>query len=67
MAASPDFEVIDERRSGWDQAYTSSELIGLLRTYSNHRALPAAIRKALLGRSRPSSMTSSAADSSIAT
>lgn len=48
MAASGLFELIDERRFGWNRAFTSSELIGLLRTYSNHRALGAPARKALL-------------------
>jgi SAM-dependent methyltransferase len=42
------FEVVDEHRVAWDQAYSTTQLVGLLRTYSNHRTLPARRRAALL-------------------
>jgi hypothetical protein len=48
FAAAPQFEVLAERRFTWDRAYTALELVGLLRTYSNHRALPPAARRQLL-------------------
>lgn len=48
LGASQEFEFVEERRFAWDQRYTSSQLIGLLRTYSNHRALPPNIRAELL-------------------
>ena len=48
MAESGQFDVVDERRFSWEQPYTASELVGLLRTYSNHRALRAGTRAALL-------------------
>lgn len=42
------FEVVDAHRVAWDQPYTTTQLIGLLHTYSNHRALPARRRAALM-------------------
>jgi len=48
MADSGLFEVVAERRFAWDQLYTSSTLIGLLRTHSDHRALPRRRRAALV-------------------
>lgn len=52
IEASDEFDLVAERQFGWDAAYTSSMLDGLLRTYSNHRALPRARRSALLRRLR---------------
>jgi SAM-dependent methyltransferase len=52
MVASGVFELVDERQFAWDQPYTASALIGLLRTYSQHRRLPSARRIALLGEVR---------------
>jgi SAM-dependent methyltransferase len=43
------FEVVDAYRLAWDQPYSTTQLIGLLRTYSNHRAMPSRRRAALLG------------------
>ena len=42
------FEVVDAHRVAWDQPYSTTQLIGLLHTYSNHRALPARRRAALM-------------------
>jgi hypothetical protein len=42
------FEVVDEHRVAWDQPYSTTQLLGLLRTYSNHRAMPARRRAALM-------------------
>jgi SAM-dependent methyltransferase len=48
MDASGIFRVIAQRQFGWDRPYASAELIGLLRTYSDHRRLPHRVRAALL-------------------
>ena len=42
------FEEVAVRRFDWDHALSTDSLIGLLRTYSNHRALPARRRATLL-------------------
>jgi SAM-dependent methyltransferase len=47
MAASGWFEVVEERQFGWDRRHTSATLIGLLRTYSDHRAIARRRRLAL--------------------
>ncbi len=47
MEASGRFSVLDERRFLWEQRYTADTIIGLLRTYSDHRALPARRRTRL--------------------
>jgi hypothetical protein len=50
-SAIPDdsgFEVVDDHRLAWDQPYSTTQLIGLLHTYSNHRVLPARRRAALM-------------------
>jgi SAM-dependent methyltransferase len=52
MVASGVFELVGEQQFAWNEEYTASALIGLLRTYSQHRWLPAARRRALLGEIR---------------
>lgn len=47
MTQSRVFNVVEERRFAWDQPYSTRTLIGLLRTYSNHRDLPGTVRAAL--------------------
>ena len=42
------FDVVDERRFAWDQPYSTTQLLGLLRTYSSHRAMPPRRRADLL-------------------
>ena len=47
MAASGSFDLVAERRFGWDGRHTTAEHIRLLRTYSPHRAMRPAARRAL--------------------
>lgn len=47
VKASGSFDVIAERRYAWERPYTTVSLLGLLRTYSDHRALPRSRRAAL--------------------
>lgn len=47
IAASGLFDVVGERRFGWDRRYTAQEQVGLIRTYSPHRSLPARRRARL--------------------
>lgn len=49
LAASSDFEPAAQLRYIWEQAYTSSEYLTLLQTYSGHLALSADRRRGLLG------------------
>jgi SAM-dependent methyltransferase len=48
IAASGRFELIEERAYPWHRPTDSRSLVGLLRTYSDHRALPTARRARLL-------------------
>jgi SAM-dependent methyltransferase len=48
ISASGLFELIEERAYRWTRRYDSRTLVGLLRTYSDHRALPRAGRARLL-------------------
>ena len=44
QAASGRFDLVAERLYRWTRRFDSRSLVGLLRTYSDHRALPAARR-----------------------
>lgn len=48
LTASGRFGQASFRRYQWDAAYSTTEYLDLLLTYSNHRALPAAQREGLL-------------------
>jgi SAM-dependent methyltransferase len=52
VSASGLFRNIAGRRYLWDVVYTAEEYIGVLNTYSGHRALDDAARERLLGRIR---------------
>ncbi|KAF4410762.1 class I SAM-dependent methyltransferase [Streptomyces lycii] len=47
-ARSGRFGPVDFRRYAWDLEYTTAEYLDVLRTYSNHRALPPETREGLL-------------------
>ena len=52
IVASGVFELVDERQFAWNEEYAASALIGLLRTYPQHRQMPSARRRTLLGEIR---------------
>ena len=47
VEASGRFSVLGERRFEWEERYSAASIVGLLRTYSDHRALPARRRARL--------------------
>ncbi len=47
VEASGRFRVHGERRFEWEERYSAASIVGLLRTYSDHRALPARRRARL--------------------
>lgn len=47
VQASRRFRVLGERRFEWQERYSAASIVGLLRTYSDHRALPARRRARL--------------------
>ncbi|WP_371480859.1 class I SAM-dependent methyltransferase [Kitasatospora sp. NBC_00315] len=49
VARSGRYGPVLTRRHAWDLSYTTAEYLEVLRTYSNHRALPPPAREGLLG------------------